>query len=267
MDEIIRDTAVEIELQNALNRGHSVWVIGDVHGHADALENLLSEIDPNPGDRLVFLGDLIDRGPDSRMVIRIARGRSGAFVLRGNHEEMPRDGFKGERQKKWSPPLPWLTSGGKQCLDSYRNKAGELNDVEFTDDLRWMLKLPHIFVLDEWILVHAGIDPTLTLDEQTPAACLWIRSAFHRATRPVDPDRAVVFGHSMTHVHLKRKPGELANSPIQLEDGRPLWLGIETGVCDSDSGWLTGLDLSTGRLIQAKDDGTTRKKSAAFTRR
>ena len=266
MDEIIRDYEAEIELQNALDEGYSVWVIGDVHGHSDALENLLSEIDPNPGDRLVFLGDLIDRGPDSRMVIRIARNRTGTFVLRGNHEQMPADGFSGERKRTWSPPILWLVNGGKQCLDSYRNDEGELNDDDFTEDLRWMLKLPHLFVLDDWVLAHAGIDPTESLDDQTSAACLWIRSAFHAATRPVDPARAVVFGHTMTHNLLKCEPGDVASSRIHLSDGRPLWLGIDTGVCDYHSGWLTALDLASGVVIQSKDDGTTRRRRPAFKR-
>ena len=76
MAEVLRDIDAETELQNALNRGDRVWVIGDVHGHSDALENLITELDPNPGDRIVLMGDLIDRGPDSRMVIRIAKAVS-----------------------------------------------------------------------------------------------------------------------------------------------------------------------------------------------
>ena len=187
MDEIIRDYEAEIELQNALDEGYSVWVIGDVHGHSDALENLLSEIDPNPGDRLVFLGDLIDRGPDSRMVIRIARNRTGTFVLRGNHEQMPADGFSGERKRTWSPPILWLVNGGKQCLDSYRNDEGELNDDDFTEDLRWMLKLPHLFVLDDWVLATpASIRPNLSMTRLQPPAC---GSAAHFTPRPVQSTR------------------------------------------------------------------------------
>ena len=138
MTEIIREKETEIELQNALNRGGHVWVIGDVHGHSDALENLISEIDPNPGDRIVLLGDLIDRGPDARMVIRIARQRADTFVLKGNHEEMALEGFSGEGELAWSPPLNWLVNGGKQCLDSYRNGDGELIQEEWIRDLVWM---------------------------------------------------------------------------------------------------------------------------------
>ena len=53
MAEVLRNIDAEDELQNALNRGDRVWVIGDVHGHSDALENLITELDPNPGDRIV----------------------------------------------------------------------------------------------------------------------------------------------------------------------------------------------------------------------
>ena len=265
MAEIIRDSDAEIELQNALNRGDRVWVIGDVHGHSDALENLISEISPNPGDRIVLLGDLIDRGPDSRMVIRIAKERGDTFVIRGNHEYWALLGFSDEDQY-WSPNLDWLASGGKQCLDSYANSEQELNEEDWIRDLRWMAKMPHMLVLDDWVLVHAGLDPSKSLDQQEEKELLWIRDVFHDAKKPVDPERAVVVGHSITHTVLGQPIGEIGLSADRLKDGRPLWFGIDTGACDSASGWLTAMDLSTGELVQANDGGDTRRKGPAFKR-
>ena len=264
MSEILRDIDAEIELQNALDRGDRVWVIGDVHGHADALENLITELDPNPGDRIVLMGDLIDRGPDSRMVIRIAKERADTFVIRGNHEDWALNGIEDHGGKTWAPSLDWMMAGGKQCLDSYSNSEGELNSDDWSQDLKWMMTMPHCLVLDRWVLVHAGLEPGIPLDEQKPRQVMWIRDEFHSSTVPVDPRRAVVFGHSITHVILGEEIGEISTSKTNLEDGRPLWFGIETGACDSKSGWLTAMDLGSGELVQAKDDGEIRRPQPAF---
>ena len=264
MAEILRDIDAETELQNALDRGDRVWVIGDVHGHADALENLITELDPNPGDRIVLMGDLIDRGPDSRMVIRIAKERADTFVIRGNHEDWALNGIQGHDFKTWEASEDWLMAGGKQCLDSYRNADDDLNTEEWRSDLKWMAKMPHCLILDDWILVHAGLEPGIPLDEQKPRQIMWIRDEFHSSTVPVDPHRAVVFGHSITHVVLGKTAGEIATSETNLEDGRPLWFGIDTGACDSKSGWLTAMDLGSGELVQAKDDGARRRLEPAF---
>ena len=93
MTKVERDSDAEMALQDTLDNGGKVWVIGDVHGHADALENLLSEIELGNQDCVIFLGDLIDRGPDSQMVVRIARTMPNAFTIMGNHEQMALDGL------------------------------------------------------------------------------------------------------------------------------------------------------------------------------
>tara|TARA_B110000438_G_scaffold189182_1_gene180796 strand:- start:5370 stop:6248 length:879 start_codon:yes stop_codon:yes gene_type:complete len=266
MNEINREINTEIELQNTLDRNGKVWVIGDVHGHADALENLITEIDPNPGDRIVLLGDLIDRGPDARMVLRIARERGDTFALMGNHEEMALKGFSGDNHLSWAPPLDWLFNGGKQCLDSYRNGDGELNQDEWIRDLVWMATRPHMILLDDWILVHAGIDPAEALENQTSETLLWIREKFHSAKKPLDPRRTVVFGHSITHRVLGQSIGDIGRCEFSLEDKRPFWLGIDTGACDSTSGWLTAIDLNTGEIVQANDGGDSRRPGSAFKR-
>jgi len=264
MNQILRDIDAEIELQSALDRGDRVWVIGDVHGHSDALENLITEIDPNPGDRIVLMGDLIDRGPDSRMVIRIAQERADTFVIRGNHEDWALNEIDQNQSKTWTANLDWLIAGGKQCLDSYSNADGELNLENWNHDLEWMMSMPHCLLLDDWILVHAGLEPGVELESQDPKQLMWIRDEFHAATEPVDPRRSVVFGHSITHVVLGKRIGEIAKSKSTLKDGRPLWFGIDTGACDSDSGWLTAMDLGTGEIVQAKDDGETRLMGPIF---
>ncbi len=265
MAQLIRDNDAEVELQNTLDRGDSVWVIGDVHGHSDALENLIAEIDTNPGDRIVLLGDLIDRGPGAKTVIRTARQRGGTFALQGNHEEMALEGFN-DKQKIWSSPPKWLLNGGKECLDSYRNDEGELNEDDWVSDLIWLSNQPHMIILDEWILVHAGIDPNIPLEEQEANTVVWIKDEFHDAKKPLDERKSVVFGHCITHVVFGKSIGEIARSKFDLDDGRPLWMGIDTGACDSASGWLTAIDLNSGKIVQANDNGDSKKPGLAFTR-
>jgi len=68
-----RDHQLEMRLQNALDSGCSVWVVGDIHGHLDAFENLLEQMELAPGDHVLCLGDLIDRGQDSAGVVRPVR--------------------------------------------------------------------------------------------------------------------------------------------------------------------------------------------------
>ena len=74
-----------------------------------------------------------------------------------------------------------------------------MNQDEWIRDLIWMTKLPHYLVLDDWVLVHAGLEPGKSLDEQNERQLLWIRDEFHSSKKPVDLKRAVVFGHSITH--------------------------------------------------------------------
>ena len=90
----MRRKDIENDLQNALENGHNVWAIGDVHGFSLTLEALLDTCELTMDDRVVLLGDLIDRGPDSFDVVRIARSDPRIHCLKGNHEDMMVNGFK-----------------------------------------------------------------------------------------------------------------------------------------------------------------------------
>ena len=83
-----RNKEIENELQSVLNDGGNVWVIGDIHGYADTFVALLGNLNLNSRDRVVLLGDLVDRGPRSCEVIRIARENEQIYSVLGNHEQM-----------------------------------------------------------------------------------------------------------------------------------------------------------------------------------
>jgi serine/threonine protein phosphatase 1 len=93
----MRQQYIENDLQKALDDGHNVWAIGDVHGFSRTLEHLLDECELSMDDRVVLLGDLIDRGPDSFDVVRIARSDPRIHSVKGNHEDMMVEGFDMER--------------------------------------------------------------------------------------------------------------------------------------------------------------------------
>src|SRR5262245_52670711 len=106
-----------------------VLAIGDIHGCSAALDALLSAVSPAPGDRIVALGDFVDRGPDSRGVLdRLIRLREDGLLvpLRGNHEQMM-------LRARVDPELRalWLRVGGEQTLASYapEGRAGGFEDV------------------------------------------------------------------------------------------------------------------------------------------
>ncbi len=168
------------------------YVFGDVHGMWHKLRNLLDKIPfREDRDRLVFLGDLVNRGPDSRAVIDLVlelRERGLAVVcLRGNHELMFRDYLNGRNRTLF------LVNGGESTLYSYRTGRDMESRVperhaKFLDGL-----LPW-FELEHHILVHAGLKPGVPLSLQEDKDLYWIRNEFISST--FDFGKKVVFGHT-----------------------------------------------------------------------
>lgn len=148
---------------------HLTFAVGDIHGCLDQLLTLLDEIETYaPTGRVIFLGDLIDRGPDSRGVVELvmAGPRKPGWTwqtLKGNHESMLLGASSGESDVDW-----WLMNGGQQTLVSY-------NGVIPGRHLKWMMDLPSIIVERFRIFVHAGVDETLPLERQDDEIFLWIR--------------------------------------------------------------------------------------------
>ncbi|HEY9888056.1 MAG TPA: metallophosphoesterase, partial [Candidatus Obscuribacterales bacterium] len=146
--------------------------IGDIHGHYAGLMALLDKIAPTADDQLYFVGDLIDRGPESAKVVDFVRQQGHVCVL-GNHEQLLLHAFA--HKKMPGPTLhAWLYSGGQATLASYHH-----NTELLMEHVEWLRSLPLYRDLGDIWLVHAGIDPTLTVAEQTAEECCWIRDTFH----------------------------------------------------------------------------------------
>lgn len=207
------------------------YAIGDVHGRADLLSRAIGEARRHGAGRdfgFVFLGDYIDRGPDSRatieLLIRLQRG-GGIVCLKGNHEAMLTRYDEGR-----SPDdlRIWLDHGGAATLASYGGSPDDpaaINQVPPAHRL-WM-KLRPTVLSGARIFVHAGINPRNDVNDQGEKEFLWIREAFLKAPakRFVDP-RHVVHGHTPV---WRGKP--CAERPELLQHRTNLDTGAhETGV-------------------------------------
>ena len=203
-----------------------IYAIGDVHGRRDLLEVLLAAIREDAGGRaarLVFLGDIIDRGPESRqamdLVIEALAEFSGSRLILGNHEEFMLT-FLDAFHDRATVARQWLANGGEATLRSYGlgtpanpdETAVQLADrcpahVGALRDAGWKVETEtHIFV-------HGGIDPTLPLAEQDPEITRWIRDKFLSHTGALE--KLVVHGHTVTASALP----EIYNNRIALDTG------------------------------------------------
>lgn len=224
-----------------------IYAVPDIHGQNALLETALDliERDGGTGARVVFLGDLVDRGPDSRAVIdRLmaaqAAGRDWT-VLRGNHDQMFLDfldaGATGSAHVRAG--LTWLNPrlGGADTLASYGVDTHE----SFPDPAAaraavprahrdWLAALPFWMEAGNLLFVHAGIRPGIPLSAQDPADLIWIRDDFlgHPGPHPW----LVVHGH--TALDYPRHFGNRIDLDGGAAWGRPLRPAVFEG-CDC---WL-----------------------------
>jgi len=193
--------------------GQRAYVVGDVHGRLDLLDALLEHIHRDIADRperktiVVFVGDLIDRGPSSAQVVERLRTYRHAGVrpvfLLGNHEEVLLRILGGETDliTKWR----WF--GGTQCLESYGVDTSELKAVDAAtalERIRAAIPAAHVEFLrsfvdtcrfGDYLFVHAGIRPGISLDRQRQSDLRWIREPF--LGDETDHGFVVVHGHTI----------------------------------------------------------------------
>lgn len=149
------------------------FAIGDLHGRADLLEAALSAIDARfSSGTVVFLGDYVDRGPDSRRVIeRLMQGSKDGWewiCLKGNHEDLMFKGLVASSGMFVDRPL-WIANGGDASLQSYGNDPKSVPQAH----LDWLEALPLMHVDLHRVYVHASVDPRLPLHGQSEGTLLW----------------------------------------------------------------------------------------------
>jgi serine/threonine protein phosphatase 1 len=195
-------------------RGHRAYVVGDIHGRLDLLDRLLERIHRELAQRparnalIVFVGDLIDRGPNSAQVVERLRTyrRTGVrtIFLLGNHEEVVLRILDGDISVLSS----WLSFGGKECLRSYGVDPREVakgSDPEALAMVRSAIPEEHVKFLKtfadtcrfgDYLFVHAGIRPGVELDRQLQSDLRWIREPF--LFDETDHGFIVVHGHTIS---------------------------------------------------------------------
>ncbi len=224
----------------AVPPGTRVYAIGDIHGEHSMAHALVERIAADNAARpaaeavhLIFLGDFIDRGPQSREVVDWLANNPPAFAtchfLRGNHEDAFLAVIDGDETD-----LPgWRKFGGRETLASYNigDKAVAMGGPFFRAELREKVPESHIAFLrglkdyvqiGDYLFVHAGIRPGVALTSQDPRDFTWIRREFIDST--ADHGMVVVHGHTIT----------------DGVDEQPNRIGIDTGAYQP-GGKLTAL--------------------------
>ncbi len=221
--------------------GYRVYAVGDIHGRLDLLDDALSQIEadidarPPAQNILVFLGDLIDRGPSSAQVVERLRTYRRDSVrkvfLSGNHEEVLLRLLRGESRYL----LDWLRFGGAECARSYgvsstqlkrmdRDQAVALLRTKIPDSHREFLRsFGDTFRIGSYLFVHAGLRPGVPLAEQNQSDLRWIREPF--LDNDDDHGFIVVHGHTIAE-------------QIDVRSNR---IGLDTGAYRS--GVLTAMGL------------------------
>ena len=245
----LRDPSLEADLQSRLDDGHRLFVLGDIHGHMATFRALLHRLNLEPEDRLVCLGDMIDRGPNSAGLVHLLRTHPQVICLKGNHEQMAIQCVQPDGSfEAWQP---WMQRGGKSTYASYIVQAnGDLYEAkrQMAEDFMWLDTLPTQIVLDNLRFVHAGYDPRMPLDMQGEKELLWIRREWFEYEGAVDPARTVFFGHTTTT--KLGDAGEVAYSKERLPDGRPAWVGMDIGAYNHVAPGLAAVETTTLRCVK-----------------
>jgi calcineurin-like phosphoesterase family protein len=215
------------------------YVIGDIHGCLDELLCLVEALPLEPSDRLIFLGDYVDRGPNSKEVVsylihRQATSSEEMIFLKGNHEDMFLSflGLPGEYGDMF------LYNGGASTLASYgaspqgRSREDILASIP-RSHLKFFDELKNYYITGHFFCVHAGIHPDKPLDAQQERELFWIRDEF--ILNKHDLPYTVLFGHTPQEKVLFHLPYKI---------------GLDTGLVYGNE--LSCLELTQKKLFQIR---------------
>ena len=217
--------------------------IGDIHGCNLTFEALLDKLALTTQDQLFLLGDYIDRGPDSKgvidIILKLQEDGYQVNCLRGNHEQLLLDSnFRTESARIW------LSNGGVSTMDSF-----DIEHISFLPDryFNFFKNLPHYFIEDDFILVHAGLNFRLPDPLEDKHSMLWSRNWYPQIDEQWLGRKKVIHGHTPT----KRKIIE--DQLLLLDQLR--YLNLDSGCVFDRLGlhWLCAFDMTNRELIFQKN--------------
>ncbi len=184
------------------------WVIPDIHGYVKTLRSLLAQIRPSKEDHIIFLGDYIDRGPDSKGVIdeimKLQEDGYHVTPLLGNHEEYLLKNYdyaveNNSFLKKWMPnkiKSEWFEFGGRETMISFGKRHASDIPQKYID---WMRSLDYYLEMEDCVIVHAGLNFKRQNVFQDKHAMLWVKE--------FDMDSSKIGNRQLIHGH----------TPVDLE--------------------------------------------------
>jgi serine/threonine protein phosphatase 1 len=208
--------------------GEICYAVGDIHGRADLLDMMLAAISADralhhEAARLVFLGDYVDRGPDSAQVIeRLSRLELPDFALvflAGNHEEALLRIVDGDARYL----ADWLSYGGDACVRSYGLDPSRLRampppaaaravrDAVPPHHLAFLRALSDSFRFGDYVFAHAGVRPGVPIEAQSARDLRWIREGFLEHSK--------YHGYVVVHGHTIVGDVEQRNNRIAIDTG------------------------------------------------
>ena len=224
-----------------------IWVIPDIHGCVNTLKQLIENgIQPSKEDKLYFLGDYIDRGPDGKGVIDyiMSLQENGYKIdyLIGNHEYYCMNSFEKDQHRflfKSNIQKEWERYGAKATLASFGVRHPRDIDPKY---IEWMKKGKYFIELDKFILVHAGMNFNIQDPFDDTMSMLWVRD--------FKVDTSKIGGKKIIHGHV---PVEHSLIQLFLDSGGYDFIALDNGVYYRDQkvgfGNLMALELNSMELI------------------
>jgi serine/threonine protein phosphatase 1 len=214
-----------------------LFAIGDIHGCSDQLRELVeSVIGIQKQDRIVFLGDYIDRGRASRAVVdyimNLQHNEYNVIPLIGNHEWMLLEAYESDDHL-----MNWIFNGGSHTLESFEINALSELSKEYIDFFR---NLRYYYLFKNYIFVHAGFNDLISDPFDDRYDMIWTRRESY--SNPVFSDKIIIHGHTPLTLESCRK----------LIDEKNRVINIDTGCVYADItgyGHLTAIELFSMELF------------------
>ena len=242
-----------------------IFVISDLHGQFVLLQLLLEKIGFSDNDELYILGDIMDRGPNSIDIYYFVKAMDNIHLIKGNHEIKMRQSKKAALKyndldsDRSNPYRLWKQNGGLKTINSIReylqkdnisySEYFDLKQIFIKELIEFIDSLPSYIELDfqgkHYVLVHAGVDPEVPLEETEEEIFAWIREYFY--LNEANLDYTYIFGHTpCCFINVDR------SCDVWYDPDYHNKIGIDGGLAVGERGQLNCLCLNDGKVTVIK---------------